>query len=1088
MKPVRLTLQAFGPFAGTEVIDFRDAVQTGLFGIYGKTGAGKSSIFSGMTFALFGRPAKDEQDPVSLRSDHAGADLMTEVEFLFDIGERRYLVRRRPEQVRLKQRGSGETRNVHEAWLFDATGLSLDEISGGNPGKAVAERRTGAVDAAVRDLLGYGVDQFRQIVLLPQGRFEAFLAANTKERLTILRSLFDVSLYRRLTAKMKADAEDVEREVRAERDVCVRQLGKEGFESNEALVAGIEDAEALFAETSQGEVLAAQSLGLARTELDLVRETDKLFAASEAAQAEVGRLIALGPEIDALGRRVADADRARSLLDVEGILRTAKGDLDQAGNEKASREAAAGKAAEEEQKATDVLAGENQRADEIDGLRQDLEALGRHRETIAHSAAAAEAAEARASAYQDAEKAASEARNLVDSATSDIQSMTARLQQARTNEQQRQMLTARAATLTAALKVAAAHEELARQTLDAERVAERERRSHEQTVEALEKAQAALAEAERQLSEAQAMHLAHRLEDGEPCPVCGAREHPEPATGRVENAGLDAAFREARRRCDEALEAERHTDRKRASALDILAERQGRFEALEIPEWPAHLLQDQITDCGKASDALGPVVDVPALEARLEAQQSQLRARQQAQAELQDRAAKTRTDLAVAQSRLAQMLESVPEPLRSAAALDAAAGERRRRMDQRIAALEAARQAATHAREAAIAAARDLQAAKEKLVDRQQRLDRAAEVFANRLASAGLTDAAFQALKPMFAHLEEDRRRVEQHRQQVTTARQAAASAGARIAGLARPDLTSLEAQVSVAAATHQAAIETRANAGGHRDHLCRLRDQIADAMARLDALEAGSGPLRHMAALFDGRNSQNLDLETFAIGAMFDQVLDAANMRLGPMTVQRYQLEREIEESGRGRRGLGIRVSDIYTGKSRPTSTLSGGESFIAALALALGLADVVESASGKVQLDTIFIDEGFGSLDAESGTGTLDQVLDALNTLVSHRRAVGVISHVREVQDAIPNGFLCRQEPVRQHDPCPEFFLKHAAAAGRLMPGQFLTTAQATPDVRMTLQSASASFLEFRPILAWYFGRMPGLTRFWRIITTRS
>ncbi len=140
----------------------------------------------------------------------------------------------------------------------------------------------------------------------------------------------------------------------------------------------------------------------------------------------------------------------------------------------------------------------------------------------------------------------------------------------------------------------------------------------------------------------------------------------------------------------------------------------------------------------------------------------------------------------------------------------------------------------------------------------------------------------------------------------------------------------------------------------------------------------------------------------------MFDQVLAAANMRLGPMTSHRYRLERDLEGGGRGRRGLGIQAFDSHTGKARPTATLSGGETFIAALALALGLADVVESASGKVRLDTIFIDEGFGSLDTENGAGTLDVVLQVLGTLVSQNRAVGLISHVPLVQEAIRTGSM--------------------------------------------------------------------------------
>ncbi|MCB1299601.1 MAG: hypothetical protein KDB08_11560, partial [Microthrixaceae bacterium] len=154
--------------------------------------------------------------------------------------------------------------------------------------------------------------------------------------------------------------------------------------------------------------------------------------------------------------------------------------------------------------------------------------------------------------------------------------------------------------------------------------------------------------------------------------------------------------------------------------------------------------------------------------------------------------------------------------------------------------------------------------------------------------------------------------------------------------------------------------------------------------------------------------------LETFAIAAMFDRVLEAANVRLDPMTRGRYRLERGVEgSSGRGKRGLEIEAFDINTGKARPTSTLSGGETFISALALALGLADVVESLSGKIRMDTIFIDEGFGSLDTENGAGTLDQVIQVLAALTEGSRAVGLISHVGLVQEAIPQGFYVRSTP---------------------------------------------------------------------------
>jgi DNA repair protein SbcC/Rad50 len=234
----QVEVAAFGPFAGEEVVDFQEAMAAGLFGIYGQTGSGKSTIFSALTFALFGEATKTDQEAQTLRSDHADPKVATEVEFIFEVGERKYVVVRRPEQTRPKQRGTGETTAPHEAYLFDATGLSVEELSAGNRGKVLAEKKTGVVDEEIRGILGYGPKQFRQIVLLPQGKFEMFLAAKTDERLAILRELFDVSIYRQVAANFKENAAAAEREVGQERDLCARQLKNAGFESSDALALG----------------------------------------------------------------------------------------------------------------------------------------------------------------------------------------------------------------------------------------------------------------------------------------------------------------------------------------------------------------------------------------------------------------------------------------------------------------------------------------------------------------------------------------------------------------------------------------------------------------------------------------------------------------------------------------------------------------------------------------------------------------------------------------------------------------------------------------------------------------------------------
>ena len=195
-----------------------------------------------MTFALFGELARTEQDAVSVRSDHAEPNVLTQVEFVFEVGTARYLIRRTPDQMRPALRGDGETKDVHKAWLFDVTGIEPDDITPKNTGKIIEEKKVSRVKEAIQRLLGYGAEQFKQIVLLPQGKFETFLTAKTDNRLKILRELFDVSLYRAMAHKFKEQAHEAEQVVKLERHSCASRLEQDGFESPDALKLGIDEA------------------------------------------------------------------------------------------------------------------------------------------------------------------------------------------------------------------------------------------------------------------------------------------------------------------------------------------------------------------------------------------------------------------------------------------------------------------------------------------------------------------------------------------------------------------------------------------------------------------------------------------------------------------------------------------------------------------------------------------------------------------------------------------------------------------------------------------------------------------------------
>ena len=451
-----------------------------------------------------------------------------------------------------------------------------------------------------------------------------------------------------------------------------------------------------------------------------------------------------------------------------------------------------------------------------------------------------------------------------------------------------------------------------------------------------------------------------------------------------------------------------------AARQSTFDERKQRLDNLARPEKGSAALNDKIRQERQALDVLGPETDCAAMEARIAELDTTIAALETEHNKLRETAAERQQQTAIEKARRAEMLSSVPTSLQDPAALTAAKAEASEVLKERQAAKAAAETEAQRTRETALVAVKDREAADKALAECKERHRKAAEEFNARLVEANLSDKEFRGLKPDLATLDEDRERLEDYRRTLMTAKEAAAAAASAVAELDCPDLAEYRDKERAAAEKHAKATEQRIGAGNRADGLAKLRDALAETQRRIDEAEAASGPLRALAAQMNGHNPQKLDLETFAIGALFDEVLRAANLRLQPMTTHRYRLEREREEAGRGRRGLGIQVFDNHTGKARPTATLSGGETFMAALALALGLADVVESASGKVRLDTIFIDEGFGSLDTENGSGTLDQVLQVLNGLARQNRAVGLISHVHLVQDAIPNGFYIKKGPT--------------------------------------------------------------------------
>lgn len=1014
MRPIRLSLQAFGPFATTEVVDFRSALETGLFGIYGQTGAGKSTLFSAMSFALFGVPTKTDQEPRSLRSDHSAPDLPTEVEFVFELGTKTYLIRRRPAQERPKARGEGTTDDAAEASLFDVTGIPVDTLGPSQSGRVIEEKKVSVVGKEVEALLGYGADQFRQIVLLPQGKFETFLAAKTDARVEILRDLFDVKIYRDLAARLKEEASEAERALRDQRTLYVARLEERGFESAEALELGISAAEAKVAEKQGVQQIAEAANEAARKALTEGEQIEKAFAVVDTARQALDDLEAKTGEIDAVAKRVEVVKNALQACDLESAWHNAERDSRNAVNAVTTAEGelntATGAKKEAVQKLVQAQSGEERRKQ----VHADLTKLEAIASQVGQAAVLQNAFDEAATDDASAKKALTEAVEAREKLQSQRDATDLALEQARKTEAVRGKLIGELAEVNRERVKATAHAKAQVAVADAARKVEAASSELATKTVAAQAAETTLTDAEVRLSRTQAIILAEKLTEGAPCPVCGSHDHPAPAHGAPEQSGLTEAFRDAQAEARTAAEARVRAETELGNCRTWLDEKKRALDEQEQTERTMAELDAEITRLEGAIATLGEAADLDAMSEHLADLKRKVNEAEAAEATARTTSGQAETTLAGARAKRDTVVEALPEGLRTPEAVVArreALQSEQRRLSE---ALELATQKDRAASEALTRAQEQLEAVKRARDVQTQRVEKALGDFGARLADVGLDKAGYEACKAHFPTLESDRQTVTHHREGLIAMRTTWQNATAACADQERADLAPLHSALDDATQALNVANAVLATARTDVTSLTRFKASLAEALAETERLESETGPLRGLADLANGKNDFKMTLETFAIVAMFDQVLEAANMRLDPMTRGRYRMTRGLEASGRrGKRGLEIEVFDINTGKARPTATLSGGETFIAALALALGLADVVESLSGKIRMDTIFIDEGFGSLDTENGAGTLDQVIQVLAALTEGSRAVGLISHVGLVQEAIPQGFYVRSTP---------------------------------------------------------------------------
>ena len=905
MRPLKLTMSACGPYAETVELDFELLGSSGLHLVTGDTGAGKTTIFDAITFALYGEASGNAREPAMLRSKYAAPKTPTEVELTFLYSGKTYTVKRDPEYMRPKERGEGFTKKA-----ADAT-LTLPD------GKVITKLKD--VNTAIRDIIGLDREQFAQVSMIAQGDFLKLLLADTKERQSIFRSIFNTHLYVQLQNKLKEEANSIW--------IQWKDAGQSLRQYMAGIVCGENSPHQEAVATARtGEMPASEVLtlldALLAEDTDAVNTLDTELTEVEQKMAQLSALLVQAENRSRVQNALDDClirqEKAAAQLEpAKEALRVQQAMLPR-------QEELRGKITEMQLTLPDY--------DRLEALCAQLAARENDlRKAEATCAIAAKTCEALSAELQQLE---TEYAGL-ESVDSQLERVFAQLTQCgdekaklqkllagiQNLEKEKAMLAkAQAAYLAAAEKAAAL----------------------QQTY--LQKNQAFLNE--------QAGIIAATLVDGAPCPVCGSTSHPSPAALSV-HAPTEADVKAAKRIADTAQQ-------EAADASSAANEQKGKVSTAE-----AALTEDIA--------AILSAYDITVAQAAGSEAMSNLNAR------LQTLNAEKQT-LEQAQKRKKALDTTMPSKEAALAeALKTAGAEK-----EHIAALNAAIDAL-----------------------RTQRSTLSEKLFFESKAAA---DGEISRLRRNLAQMQQSLQQAENDHarcdKELTALTAQAAQLSAQLESMPQIDDLSLsEEKRALLSRKTQLASQIQALRTGITFNTT-ARDHIRGKEQELRRIDEKMRWLRAPSNTANGQipGKEKIMLETYIQTTYFDRIIARANVRLMKMTGGQYDLKRrKAALNNQSQSGLELDVVDHYNGTERSVKTLSGGESFKASLALALGLSDEVQMSTG-IRLDTLFVDEGFGSLDPES----LEQAYRTLAGLTEGNRLVGIISHVSELKEKIDRQIL--------------------------------------------------------------------------------
>ena len=910
MRPLQLKMSAFGPYAGVTELDFTQLGTEGLYLITGDTGAGKTTLFDAITYALFGTPSGDNRDGSMLRSKYADDTTPTAVTLTFSYKEKIYTITRNPDYEREAKRGGGTTTQKAGAQLTYPDGNVVTKIK--------------EVDTAVKEILGIDCEQFRQIAMIAQGAFLKLLLASTQERIHIFRHIFKTASFQTLQMRLSQQTKDL-------KDTCallgnsikqyvigivceqdsVHSIGVQKAKNGELTTADtlvllqklLDDDLALQEKTEQQRTVLQQEADQVKARI--AKATDRLRAKEDLAQNQAETVKQQEEQIRLTEQLVQEKEKlpqSKKLADQAAVLKALLPDYDERNHKQTLWENNQKIMAQGQQATVNLQNNISQTEAEIAAFMQELKAL---------------ATEGEEKLQAQAEK------TKIDEKIDKLQALNHRLNDlTRAEAEYRQALT-----------------------------------DYHQKYALSEQLETEYKRQNQQYLDAQAGILADTLQKNSPCPVCGSTQHPRVAT-KPQNAptkeGLEGLLAKVEQATQAANQARTTAGTRKGSweqnKQTVLAD-----VTLLLGDLPFDNVKDVIaTHCQQLNETARQ------LQQAVDLAQSKINRKVTIEAELP----KKQESLA----SLSQQLTTVTDTLKAKTAEN-------KMLSERIAELTAKLPFDTAER---------AQAEIKGLTEKADSLTKACEQATQALAECNQRLASLAAAKEEIQKLlgEDLQVDLEQETQKQT-------------------DLEERQKQ-----------LDQKAKEIHNRIQINRTAQQNIEAKAdELVAVETKYAWVKELSDTANGdlNGKDKVMLETYIQMHYFDRIIHRANTRLRVMTNGQYDLIRRKEAlNNRSKSGLELDVIDHYNGSCRSVQSLSGGESFKASLALALGLADEIQSSAGGIQLDTMFVDEGFGSLDANS----LATAMQALTSLAQGNRLVGIISHVEELKQRIDKQILITKD----------------------------------------------------------------------------